>query len=234
MVTAAMKLKDAYSLEETLWPYDQPRQHIKKQRHYFANKGLSCQTYGFSSHHVWLWESDSKESWVPKNWCFWTVVLEKTLASPWDRKEIKPVNLKENQSWIFIGRTDAEAKAPLFWSPEVKNWLIGKDPVLGKIEGRRRGWHRMRWLDGITDSMDMSLIKLQELVMDRKPGMLQFTGCKELDRTEQMNWTKLIKPHQESLGTSQGLWQYSEPYPVCCLIDNETPGRVVNYMMARL
>ena len=161
-------------------------------------------------------------------------MLENALECPLDYGEVKPVNLKENQSWIFIGRTDAEAKAPLFWSPEVKNWLIGKDPVLGKIEGRRRGWHRMRWLDGITDSMDMSLIKLQELVMDRKPGMLQFTGCKELDRTEQMNWTKLIKPHQESLGTSQGLWQYSEPYPVCCLIDNETPGRVVNYMMARL
>ena len=107
--------------------------------------------------------------------------------------------------------------------------------ILGKTEGRRRrGWQRMRWLDGFTDSMDMSLIKLQELVIDRKPRMLQFMGCKELDMTEQLNWTKLIKPHQESLGTSQGLWKYSEPYPVCCLIDNDTWGRVVDYMMARL
>ena len=89
--------------------YDQLRQHIKNQRHYFANKGLSGQTYGFSSSHVWMWELDHKEGWAPKNWCFWTVVLEKTLGSPLDFKEIKPINAKGNQPWIFIGRTDAEA-----------------------------------------------------------------------------------------------------------------------------
>ena len=100
MVTAAMKLKDAYSLEGK---YDQPRQHIKKQRHYFANKGLSSQGYGFSSDHVWMWELDYKESWTLKNRCFWTVVLEKTLESPLDCKEIQPVHPKGDQSWLLIG-----------------------------------------------------------------------------------------------------------------------------------
>ena len=112
--------------------YDQPRQHIKKQRHYFANKGPSSQSYGFSSSQVWMWELDRKESWMPKNWCFRTVVLEKTLESPLDCKEIQPVNPKGNQSWIFIERTDAEAEAPIFWPPDVKSWLIGKDPDGGK------------------------------------------------------------------------------------------------------
>ena len=107
MVTAAMKLKDACSLLEKLWPI---RHHIKKQRHYFANKNLSSQSYGFSSSHEWMWELDYKESWVPKNWCFWTVVLEKTLESPLDCKEIKAVHPKGNHPWIFIGRTDAITK----------------------------------------------------------------------------------------------------------------------------
>ena len=105
--------------------YNKPRQHIKKQRHYFVNKGLSSQSYGFSSSHVWMWELDHKESWEPKNWWFWTVVLEKTLESPLNCKEIKPVNPKGNQSWIFIGKTDAQA--PILWPPDAKNWLIGKD-----------------------------------------------------------------------------------------------------------
>ena len=126
MVTAAMKLKDTCSLEEKLW---KPRQHIKKQRHYFADKGPSSQSCGFSSSHVWMWELEYKESWALKNWHFWTVVLEKTLKSPWDCKEIKPVNLKENQSWIFTGRTDAEAEAeaPILCPPDLKSQLIRKE-----------------------------------------------------------------------------------------------------------
>ena len=109
--------------------YDQPRQQSKKQRHYFVNKGPSSQSYGFSSSHVWMRELDYKESWVPKNWCFWTVVLKKTLESPLACKEIRAVNPKGNQSWIFIGRTDAEAEV---LPPDVKNWLLGKDPDAGK------------------------------------------------------------------------------------------------------
>ena len=124
MVTAAMKLKDTCSLEEKLW---KPRQHIKKQRHYFADKGPSNQSCGFSSSHVWMWELEYKESWALKNWHFWTVVLEKTLESPWDCKEIKPVNLKVNQSWIFTGRTDAEAEAPVLCPPDLKSRLIRKE-----------------------------------------------------------------------------------------------------------
>ena len=109
--------------------YDQPKEHIKEQRHYFANKGPSSQSCGFSSSHVWMWELDYKESWAP-NWWFWIMVLEKTLESPLDCQEIKPVHPKGNQSWIFIGRTDAEI--PILWPPEAKNWLIGKDPDVGK------------------------------------------------------------------------------------------------------
>ena len=112
--------------------YDQSRQHIKKQRHYFANKGLFSQGYGFSSSHVWMWELDYKESWVLKNWCFWTVVLEKTLESPLDCKEIQPVHPKRNQFWMFIGRTDAETKTSILWPPDAKSWLVWKDPDAGK------------------------------------------------------------------------------------------------------
>ena len=126
-----------------------------KQRHYLANKGPSSQSYGFSSGHVWMWELDSKESWAQKNWCFWTVVLEKTLESPLDCKEIQPVHPKGNQSWIFIGRTDADAEAPVFWPPNAKSWLIWKDTDAGKdwrqeekgiTEDEMVGWHH--WLNG--------------------------------------------------------------------------------------
>ena len=151
-VTAGMKLKTLAPFKKS---YEKPRHHIKKQRHYFANKGPSCQSYSFSSSHLWRWELDYKESWVLKNWCFWTVVLEKTLESPLDCKEIQPLHPKGNQSWIFIGRTNAEAKTPILGSPEVKNWLLEKDPDAGKdwrqeekgmTEDERAGWHH--WLNG--------------------------------------------------------------------------------------
>ena len=156
--------------------YDQPRQHIQKQRHYFANKGLSSQGYGFSSGHVRIWELDSKERWVQKNWCFWTVVLEKTLESPLDCKEIQPVHPKGNQSWVFIGRTDAEAETPIFghlmWGTDTLEKMM-----LRKIEGgRRRKWQRMRRLDGITDLMDMSWVSSVSLWWTGKPGVLQSIG----------------------------------------------------------
>ena len=136
--------------------YEQPSQHIKKQRHYFTNKGPSSQGYGFSSSHVWMWELDYKESWALKNWYFWTVVLEKTLESPLDCKEIQPIHPKGNQSWIFIGRTDSESETPILWPPDAKNWLIRKDPDAGNewrreekgtIEDEMVGWHH--WLSGL-------------------------------------------------------------------------------------
>ena len=126
MVTAAMKLKG----------YDQPRQHIKKQRHCFANKGLSSQSYGFSSS---MWELDHKEGWVSKNWCFWTVVLEKMLESPLDCKEIQPVHSEGNQCWIFITRTDVEAEALILWPSDMKSRLIRKDSDAGKDWRQEKG-----------------------------------------------------------------------------------------------
>ena len=149
--------------------YDQPRQHIKKQRHYLADKGPSSQSYGFSSSHVWMWELDCEEGWAPKNWCSRTVVLERTLESPLDCKEIKPVNPKGDQSWVFIGRTDAEAEAPILWPLDAKHWLVGKDPDAGKdwrqeekgmTEEEMVGWHHR--LDGHEFEQAMGV------VMDRE------------------------------------------------------------------
>ena len=170
--------------------YDQPRQNIKKQRHYFANKGPFSQSYGFS---IAVWELDYKESWAPKNWCFWPVVLEKTFEGPLDCKEIQPVLPKGNQSWIFIGRTDAEAETPVLWPPDVKNWLIWKDPDAGKDWGQEEkgttedemaGWHH--WLDGHEFEWTPG-------VGDRQGGLACCNSWsrKESDKTERLNWTDI-------------------------------------------
>ena len=165
---------------------------ILKSRDIFANKVPSSQSYGFSSGHVWIWELDNKESWVQKNWCFWTVVWEKTLESPLDYKEIKSVNPKGNQPWIFFGRTDAEAETRILWPPHVKSWLIGKDPDAGRdwrqeekgmTEDEMAGWHH----------------RLNGHEFERTPGVgdgqgglvcCNSWGCKESDTTEQLNWTE--------------------------------------------
>ena len=175
--------------------YDQPIENIKKQRHYFTNQCLSSQSYGFSSSHVWMWELDYKESWG-QSWCFWTVVLQKTLESPLECKEIQAVNPKGNQSWIFIGRTDAEAETPILWLPDAKNGLFGKDPDAGKDwRQEQKGQQRMRWLDGITVSMDMSLSQLQEWWRTGKPGMLQYLASHRVGH----DWaTELNCPVHES------------------------------------
>ena len=165
---------------------------MEKQRHYFANKGLSSQGYGFSSGHVWMWELDCEESWAQKNWCFWTVVLEKTLESPLDCREIQPVHSKGDQPWLFFGRNDAKAQIPILWSPHEKSWLIGKDSVAGRIGGRRRrgrqnemvGWHH--GLDGREFEWTVG-------VGDGQGGLTcsYSWGHKESDTTEWLNWTEL-------------------------------------------
>ena len=158
-----------------------------RQRHHLVDKGTYSQSYGFSSSRVQMWELDHKEGWVPKNRYFWIMVLEKTLESPLDIKEIKLVNPKGNQAWIF-GRTDAEA--PILWSPDVKSQFTGKILMLGKIKGRRRRKRqRMRWLDGINDSMDMSLNNLQEIVKDRKAWHAGIHGVSK-SWTHLSDWTK--------------------------------------------
>ena len=159
--------------------------------YYCANRGPSSQGYGFSSSHGWMWELDYKESWAPKNWCFWTVVLEKTLENPLDCKEIQPVHPKGNQPWIFIERTDVEAEIPILWPPDRKSWLIGKNPDAGRDWGQKEkgttedemvGWHHQldehgfEWTPGVGDGQ----------------GGLACCGswgCKESETTEQMNWT---------------------------------------------
>ena len=196
-----MKLKEVYSLEEKLWPN---WQYIKKQRHYFAKKGPSSQSYGFFSSHVWMWEFDCKQVWAPKNWCFWIVVLEKTLESPLDSKEIQPVHPKGNQSWIFIVQTD-EAETPILWPLDAKNWHIWKDWYWERLkeggEGDDRGW------DGWMAS------PIQWVWVWVNSGSWWWTGglvcCspwvpKESDTNEwtELNWTEL---KQEGRGAGQNL-----------------------------
>ena len=196
--------------------YDQPRKHIKKKRYYCANKCPSSQGYDFSSSHVWMWALDYKESWALKNWCFWTVVLEKTLESPLDCKEIQLVHPKGNQSWIFIGRTHAEAETPILWPPDVKSWLIWKDSDAGKdwrqekgtTEDELVGWYH--WLNG--DEF--------ESIPGVDDGQGGLACCdswshKESDTTEQLNWTELNWTwHNQGLlhcikwDTEPMLWSY--------------------------
>ena len=179
-----MKLKDVFSWKKG---YDKPRQHIKKQRHHFVDKGPSSQSYGFSSSHVQMWELDHKEGWVPKKWCFWTVVLEKTLESPLDSKDIKPVNPKENQPWIPL--EGLMLKFQYFGHLMQRTNSLEKTLMLGKSESRRgSGQQRMRRLDGITESINMSLSKLQDIVKDRKvrhPAVPEVT----MIRPWLSNWT---------------------------------------------
>ena len=175
--------------------YDQSRQNVKKQRHYFANKGLSSQSYCFSSNHVWMWELDYKKSWAPKNWCFWTVVLENSLESPLDSKEIQPVHPKGD--WVFIRRTDVEAETPILWPSDAKSWLIWKDPawcwerLKARGEGDNRGWDG--WMASPTQGTWV-WVNSGSWWWTWRPGILQSVGSQRVGHdwvTEtELNWQR--------------------------------------------
>ena len=167
--------------------------NFRMQRYYFVDKGPSSQGYGFSCGHGRMWELDCEEGWVPKNWCFWTVVLEKTLESPLDCKDIQPVHPEGNQSWVFIGRTDAEGDAPTLWPPDVKDWLARKDLDAGKdwrqeekgmTENEMVGWHH--WLNGREFEQAPRVGDGQGSLLCCSPW-----GCKKLEMTEWLNWSAL-------------------------------------------
>ena len=178
---------------------DQHRQHIKKQRHYFANKGLSCQGCGFSSSHVWLWELDCKESWAMKNWCFWTMALEKTLESPLGSKEIQPVRPKGSQSRIIIGSTDVEADSPILWPTDAKNWLIWKDPDAGKVWGWEEKGRTEDEMVGWQSPTQWTWILLgsRSWLWTGRPGVLWFMGSQRVghDWATELNWSSLRSSH---------------------------------------
>ena len=160
--------------------------------------------YGFSCGHVWMWELDCEEGWAQKNWCFWTVVLDKTLESPLDWKEIQPVHSEGDQLWDFFGRNDAKAETPVPWPPHAKSWLIGKDSDAGRDWGQEEKDKRMRWLDGITDLMDVSLSELRELMMDREAWRPVIHGIAK-------SWTRLSDwtdwPHLTLPSSLPGVWE---------------------------
>ena len=191
MVIAAMKLKDTYSLKKS---YDQPRQHIKKQRHYFANKGLSSQSYGFSSNYVWMWDTDHKAECQRIDTFFWTVLLEKTLESPLDCKEIQPVHFKGDQSRVFTGRIDAKAETPVLWPPHVKSWLTGKDPAAGRDWGQEEKGTTEDEIARWHHCLDGHVFVWTPGVGDGQGGLVSCDswGCKESDTTEWLNWTEKL------------------------------------------
>ena len=195
LISAAVSMihwTTGFSLES----YEQPGQNIKKERHYFANKGPSSQGYGFSSGHVWMWELDYEESWALMNWCFWTVVLEKTLESPLDCKEIQPVHSEGDQSWVFIGRTDFEAETPILWPPDVKSWLIGKIPwclerLRAEGEDDNRGWDG--WMASLTP-WTWVWVDSRSWWWTARPGVLRFLVSQRVghDWATELNWTSKI------------------------------------------